>query len=385
MRERAREPGMDLGPLVARVLAHVLAQDPPLRGALRLRSIPSRTAQKRPLRDAEGTMTRELRQCGQTTSREMQPTLSELQFSQLMAATVEEHGAAWSCFQTLVRLCMFAAERGLLIGDAQPAARSLRYTDTSMSDFMRQLSFYLTVLAVVIFPRLAAGQMGTAYYTMSVKINLDLETLMAQMPPGMLEEMDSTEIAAALAQLGNLGGQTIEMTAITRFRGDESTTTLESPGGGLLAEMPSQYMYANRATGEGLMYMPDLSDLGEAGSILVRTPINDPDWHFTDADSVVLGYAVKQATATSDTMSATVWYAPGIGSPAGPPQLGGGLPGLILQADASIVGMGTVTFAADSVLDTVDLPVVPPVGIPITLEEYTERVREAANALRDQY
>ncbi len=101
------------------------------------------------------------------------------------------------------------------------------------------------------------------------------------------------------------------------------------------------------------------------------------DWVLVDADSTILDHTVKKAEFVSDSLEAVAWYAPGIASTAGPNHFGG-LPGLALSIDAVMLSpfSGKVSFVAKSLKEGLEEPITPPIGIPVTQEEYEKIMRE---------
>ena len=105
-----------------------------------------------------------------------------------------------------------------------------------------------------------------------------------------------------------------------------------------------------------------------------------------DQDSIILGYSVRQATAATDTMTAVAWFTPELASPAGPMTFGG-LPGAILHLVSSAEAQGAsirIEFSADSISTELDMPVAPPTGTPITLEDYSALMMQRMQMMMQQ-
>ena len=89
------------------------------------------------------------------------------------------------------------------------------------------------------------------------------------------------------------------------------------------------------------------------GNAIYKDVVPKIEWELSDKESIILGYHCKLATAKFRGREYKVWYTLEIPVPIGPWKLGG-LPGLILKADAD---NGSFTFEATSIILNTSLEV----------------------------
>lgn len=226
---------------------------------------------------------------------------------------------------------------------------------------------------------------------------MDFDALMANMPEGMA--LDSSMIEMILAQMPEEGFSN-PMNWEAWFSGKTVLTKMIVPdfmqnmgGGGAAGITPfsggsggatdmSNETYFNYEDGSMVQALPSFM----AEPYIVTSELEQLDWEVMDQDSIILGYSVRQATASTDTMRAVAWYAPELASPAGPMTFGG-LPGAILHliSDAEAQGASIrIEFSADSISTELDRPVAPPTGTPISQEDYSAIMMQRMQMMMQQ-
>ncbi|MDE2769590.1 MAG: GLPGLI family protein [Bacteroidota bacterium] len=247
---------------------------------------------------------------------------------------------------------------------------------------MRYLILFFAFLSPI---TLLAQSEGTVEYSVTTEMKMDMETIMANMPEEM--QLDSAMVAQMAQTFENMGNQQVTGTVLLHFSGAQALTEVVMPD--LPNPMPNVSPFGSFDNSIGVTTYFDFDEqiritkmpnAGESVPYVVSielNPIDAVDWVLSDVDSTILGHAVKKAEFISDSLEAVVWYAPGIGSIAGPDQFGN-LPGLPLSIDATMsqnMNM-KMTYVAKSITEGLEEPITPPIGISVTQEEYMKILME---------
>ena len=258
----------------------------------------------------------------------------------------------------------------------------------SENGFTRGLLFkpmrYLILFLAFLSPITLLGQSeGTVEYSVTTEMEMDMEAIMANMPEGM--QIDSAMVTQMAQTFENMGTQQTTVTVLLHFSGAQALMEMVMPDLPSLVPNVSPFGSFDNSLGvtayfdfEEQTSITKMPNIGMSVPYVVsKEGFNTIDWVLVDADSTILGHAVKKAEFISDSLEAVVWYASGIESTAGPEQFAN-LPGLPLSIDA-IMSQNMfmkVNFVAVSLTEGLEEPITPPIGISVTEEEYVKIMQE---------
>lgn len=198
-----------------------------------------------------------------------------------------------------------------------------------------------SLLVILLFiPHSLLAQEGTIEYSVQYKMGTPpLESFMHGLPPGMSVDSTLIEMVTPLAlqvqeQIDAMSDHipmTMHYTAHTSLLKSDHDYAYSPLGFDPIAKtfLPT-LIFADYTENVTLSQYPSFDE-----TPYVTTQEFEPiNWTLTDLESTILGYPVKQASFSSDSLNAVAWYTPDISSVAGPRKLGG-LPGLPLLIAAT--------------------------------------------------
>ena len=280
------------------------------------------------------------------------------------------------------------------------------------------------LIVFLLLPASAAAQEGVISYSGQQTIEVSREFLLASIPESM--RADTAMIEMLLADLPE-EGISMPMNWIARYSGQTVLGGMDMAQ--LVPELgpapPAMTPFTGSPRNLGGSNSESFIDY-ENRVVISSVPsfMEEPyvitseldstmkmDWVLGNRDSTVLGYGVRQATtelspeqieSVMGQMSGimpsadqappvesaviTAWYASELPGPAGPMSMSG-LPGAILHLVGRLSMAGTqvvMEFSADSIETTLDRPVQPPSGMPISQEDYLELMRVRMEAMQKQ-
>jgi GLPGLI family protein len=275
--------------------------------------------------------------------------------------------------------------------------RARHLTLTSENDSSTDSSFkpmrYLILFFAFLSPiALLAQDEGTVEYSVTTEVKVDMETAMANLPEGM--EIDSAMVARMAQTFEDMPSR--QDTSILLLHYSSTQALMEMAFSGLSNPFPSVSPFGSFDNTMGITTFFDYEEqttitkfpgIGENVPYVISAEFQNqiPEWVLVDADSTILDYAVKKAEFISDSLKAVAWYAPGIESTAGPNQFFG-LPGLLLSIDAEMSRpvSGKVSFVAKSLKEGLEEPIIQPIGISVTREEYMTIMSERIKIMRER-
>ena len=243
---------------------------------------------------------------------------------------------------------------------------------------------YLILLFAFLSPiTLLAQSEGTVEYSVTTsEINMDFETAMASLPEGM--QLDSALVAGMAQTLENMPNEPFTVTKLLHYSGAQALTERVRPDQRRPFPTLSPFGSFENNTEKSAFFdfeeQITLSKMPSAGMsvpYVLSGKMQRLDWVLVDADSTILGRAVKKAEFTSDSLEVVAWYAPSIASTAGPEGFGN-LPGLPLSIDYTVslyISMKK-SVVAKSLKEGLEEPITPPIGIVVTQEEYMKIMME---------
>ena len=246
---------------------------------------------------------------------------------------------------------------------------------------MRYLILFFAFLSPI---TLLAQDEGTVEYSMTSEMEMDMETVLANLPESM--RSDSAMIAQMAQTFEQMQNRRTTISMLLHYSGAQALLEMVIPD--FPSSAPNVSPFGSFDNNMGTTVFVDfeeqtttskLPSIGESVPYVMSEELQKLDWVLVDADSTILDHAVKKAEAVLDSLEAVAWYAPGIASTAGPYQFGG-LPGLPLSIDAVVsynISM-KMSFVAISLKESPEKPVAPPVGISVTREEFTKIMMEKA-------
>jgi GLPGLI family protein len=268
--------------------------------------------------------------------------------------------------------------------------RAVHLNPTSENGFAKGSLFkplrYLILFFAFLGPiTLLAQDEGTVEYSMTSEMKMDMETVMANLPEGM--ELDSAMVAQMAQTFEQMQNQRNTITVVLRYSGAQALMEMVIPE--LPSFGPNVSPFGSFDGNMGPTVFSDfeektktskLPSMGESVPYVMSEELQKLDWVLVDVDSTILDHAVKKAKFVSDSLETIAWYAPGIASTAGPDQYGG-LPGLPLSIDVVISRPMFIkmSYVAHSLKEGLEGPILPPVGIPVTQEEYAKIMMKKVN------
>lgn len=271
---------------------------------------------------------------------------------------------------------------------------------------------FCLLAAFLLLPSSAAAQEGVIIYSGHQTMQLGRDFLLASIPealqpdPAMIEALLEEAITTPLNWEVRFSGPTVlgGMNMADLIPEIDSASPGMTPFTGGMQSLGSMNFetYIDYESGAVISSLPSFMEepylvTQELDSTMIM------DWELGSRDSTIMGYTVRMAKAESspaqieaamsqiasgaiprgDMMPQmesgvfTAWYTPEIPTPAGPMMIGG-LPGAVLYlvGEISMEGSSVVLeVSAESVETTLDKPVQPPSGTPISQEDYTEMMR----------
>ena len=240
-------------------------------------------------------------------------------------------------------------------------------------------------LLLLFIPHTLLAQEGTIEYSVQYKMGTPpLESFMHGLPPGMSLDSTLIEMVTPLAaqvqeQLDAMPDHipmTMHYTAHTSLLKIDHNYAYSPLGFDPIAKtfLPT-LIFADYTENVTLSQYPSFDE-----THYVTTQEFEPiNWTLTDVESTILGYPVRLASFSSDSLNAVAWYAPEISSSAGPRMLGG-LPGLSLLVTATRLIEGGVTLAMNYIpvrLDEgLEEPLSQPEGKLITRQEFSDLIHD---------
>jgi len=210
-------------------------------------------------------------------------------------------------------------------------------------------------------PDLPAG--GTVRYTETVKLNIKVEGMPADMVAAMPKERKSEKVLV-FNQTHSLFSNDMRVAA------NENVMS----GGGMTIAFrgadPENQLYYNLQDQKKIERREFMTRV-----FLIEDQVNTASWKLTGNEKSILNYPCQEATREVNERTERVWFTPAIPISTGPGEFLG-LPGLVLEAD---INNGERILTVTSVeLGDIDKTLLtrPRKGTRVTQEEFDEIVRE---------
>jgi len=277
-----------------------------------------------------------------------------------------------------------------------PLSANRRFSTINRVIVMRNIC----LLALLLSSGTAFAQQGTIRYKSVERTDISLEDILSA---DAMEVLDSATVEAVKAELSERGGgsgwivwydgQSVLSKMVVPERPQDEflpgwggpPTTIPFIGLGTSGQdaMESKVFF-DYENGVAAVSFP--SGMTEPYVIIVDMhEINEiMNWVIGDRDSTIMGYAVRHARINNDNISAEAWFAPDLGTPAGPMNIGG-LPGAILLLNAEMLLGGRMThssYLVDSISSELSRPVVPPDGVEISFENLQALMQHRLEMMR---
>ena len=280
------------------------------------------------------------------------------------------------------------------------------------------------LIVFLLLPASAAAQEGVIFYSGQQTTKVSRDLIIASLPESM--RADTAMIEMVLADLPK-EGVTTPLNWIARYSGQKVLGSMDFaqlaqlPSGAAGSAPPAMTPFTGSPESLGSTNTEIYTDF--ANRVVISSApsfMEEPyvitaeldstlliDWVLGSRDSTILGYSAREATAVPspeqyeavmgqmsgmmpyldqapplESAVFTAWYAPELPVQTGPMSISG-LPGAILHVSGQMSMVGNqivMEMSADSLETTLDRPVQPPSGTPISQEDFIElwRLRMAS-------